>query len=216
MITKVGKLLISYLMLNIVGRLNWTGLKYFFQGREFDLTDEDIETACDYLLADRYIGLGWRKTHFTSYLIAIGHFILTGRWTLWSHAWANIDDETKDPFRMRIYESVAVGAKISRFWNVLNVDAVALLRPKHLSAEQWEKVNTAIVSAISRKTKYDIFANEEDHSEVNCVELVVMAILEAAPDALPGTSAMMKKTKALTPPMLYESGDFDIVWEVRR
>lgn len=208
------KPLISYLMLNIVGRLNWTGVKYFFTGREFDLVDDDIEKVCDLLLSGRYVGLCWRKTHFTSYLIALGHLLLTGRWSAWSHCWINIDDEMENPFRMTIFESISEGSKKSRFWNVLNCDAVVLLKPKFLKESDWDEINLAMFNSIG--LEYDVFCDEADGSKVNCVEWVVSKMLETDENSLPGTRALMEKTNSLTPQMLYESGDFEIALEIRR
>lgn len=202
-----------FFMLRIMSGLNWTGFKYFFFGREYDVTDEDIKTACNYLLTDRYVGLCFRDTHFSSYPITLAHWLLTGDWMKWSHAWINVDDMASDSKDLVIYESVAKGLIKSPFWKVLNCDAIVLLKPKYLANDEWYKVTEYLNKKLG--THYDAMLNEKNDDELDCIETVVNAILSANPKALPNISRMMKNYGQLTPQMaLY--GDFTVALKIRR
>lgn len=202
----------AWFMFKIVGRLNWTGLKYFFTGREYNITTEQVETACNLLLEQRLVGLSYRATHFSSILIILGHFLLTGRWVKLCHAWINTDDEMKNPFGLKIYESISEGAIESPFWKVILCDGLVLLKPRWVKEENWDKINEVLKRQDG--LPYDIFARYKDPSEINCCERVVRAILDVQPDALPALCHMMKRYGNLTPQMLLECGDFEVVYEV--
>lgn len=205
--------LFRYFMLVLIGRANWTGLKYFLVGREYDMKPAEVRAVCDHLLNERLIGLSYRSTHLTSYCILFIHWVVTGHWIKWSHAWINVDDESTDPLGLVIYEAVAEGVRKAMFWQVLLVDDVALFRPKNLTPEVWAQVSLNLQKDLGNK--YDCHGNIKDHSEVNCIEEVVFAILHADPGALPNLVKMMEKRRILTPQMIEECGDFEKVVEFR-
>lgn len=205
MITKAFR----FFMLNIIGRINWTGLKYFLTNREFDLEPDQIKTMANMMLKGNYVGLSYRSTHFTSYCILFIHWKLTGRFVKWSHAWINVDDQQEDPFDLTIWEAVAEGVRKAKFWQVLCVDRGALGKPKFLSDDKWDEVSARLHADLGKA--YDCKGDETDQTEANCIEEVVIAMLAADPHCLPGTTALMEKHRVLTPQMLIESGDFDFV-----
>lgn len=209
-----GKSLISHIMLNIIGRMNWTGLKYFFTGREYDLRDEDITEIVRAMKSQRLIGLSYRETHFTSYCINTIYFFLSGRLREFSHAWLG-PRPFEDSLDLRIIESVAEGVRSAPFWKVLLVDAVALLKPKYFHPDKWAELDIEAEKDVGHII-YDIYGRYMDPSERNCIEQVVFRMLHSDPDCLPGTTALMKKYKQLTPQMIYDSGDFEVILEIRR
>jgi hypothetical protein len=197
-----------FFMLRIVGQMNWTGWKYLFTGREYDLEPHQIKEACEILKAQNCVGLSYKSTHFTSFLIMLGHFLMTGHWIKWCHAWMNIEGDIKDSKDLEIYESISAGLVKSPFWKVFNSDAIILLKPKNLSEEQWQDVLQYLKDKLG--TPYDICMDEQKDDQLNCVETVVRSILRANPNALPIISRMMKRYGQLTPAMLLY-GDFEIV-----
>jgi hypothetical protein len=205
--------LVEFLII-IIGRIDFSSFKYLFTGRSYNLLDKDIETAVLLLCSGRFCGLSRRNTHLSTLAVNISHFILTGKWRYWSHAWINADDY-ETPLKLEISESISKGVIKSRFWNVFNCDGLVLLKPKYLSDDEWEKVNKYIDETFLGKG-YDFLANLKKNDKVNCVELLFRVITKVNPCALPNTSRMIKKYKNLTPDMIYESGDFEIVYEVRR
>lgn len=208
------KAIVNFFMLRVVSGLNFTGIKYFFTGREYDLTTKDIARACEFMLRDRFIGLSWKKTHISSYLIAFAHWLITGRWSFWAHAWINVDNEEFDSSKIKIFEAVAAGTIISPFWKVLNCDAILLLKPKNISEYSWDRAAEYLKNKLG--AKYDIWDDFHDDKELNCVELVVEAILHAAPESLPNLQKMMRKYNRLTPQMIAECGDFKVCLQIRR
>lgn len=206
--------LYNFFIIKIIGRIEFTSIKYLFTGRAVDMTAPDVKQVAMKLLMDRYVGLSYRKTHLTSFFISLVHFVLTGVWRKWSHAWINVDDEISDPLGMQIFESVGAGAIVSPFWDVIVVDAVVLLKPKFVKEQDWDKIHKVLLS--QQGTAYDTRGRCKDISELNCVERVVVAILTVDSTALPNLKKMMDKKKQLTPQMLYDCGDFEICLEIRR
>lgn len=201
-------------MSKIIARANWVGVVYFFTGKEYKLTDEDVKAIADLMLKDRVIGVSARTAHLSTWLATIGHFILTGRWLVAGHAFINVDDELTDPFGMKIFESNSAGAIISPFWKVILCDRVWLLKPKYVKEADWDKIHKVLLN--QQGTAYDFFCNTKNVKELNCCERVVLAILTVDPTALPRLEWMTAEAGNLTPQMLIESGDFEICLEIRR
>jgi len=208
------KKLYIFFVNNIIGRIEFTSLKYLFTGRYFDLTREDVNFLCNCLQSDRYFGLLRRKVHLTTYLISIGHFILTGKFGYWSHIWANVEDDEADQLSIDIIEAVGKGVIVSPFWDVLNCDAICLLKPKYINDEQWEKVAKEIRGFVGKK--YDSFFNINNPDELSCEELLYWGIMSVDDKALPGLNRLIKKYGNFTPDMIYSCGDFMICAEIRR
>ena len=210
----LAKFLYRFFALRLLARFNWTGIKYFFTGKEYNLTQTDIQNIVEVLLKDRVIGLNWKGSHFSSYPTLWAHWALTGEWSKWGHAWINVDDEKESGYRIKIYESVGKGGVVSPFWEVLNSDAVVLLRPKYVREDHWDEINLELEK--SQGVPYDCYSNVNDQSEMNCVERVVKAILNVDSKALPGLTKMIEKHRVLTPQMFLSSGDFEEVLRIER
>lgn len=212
-----------FFILNIIGRIEWSSIKYLFQGRYYDLQEKDIEQAIRMMRVDRYIILLRRKTHFTTYLIGLGHWFAMkvrpygerkAHFGFWSHLALHIEDFDADEVQLKILEAVGPGVKESTFWDVLNCDAICLLKPKNYTTEQMENVINYAKTRIG--TKYDASFNLASDSEVSCVEYGYSALLHEDKKGLPLLSAWVDHVMNLTPDMVYESGDFEICLEIRR
>lgn len=203
--------------LNFIAGVKWPGLKKRFTGREYDLNSKDHRKIVEVLKQGNYIILTWRSTHLTSYLIAIGHFLLTGRWVKWSHACMNIESsEYGNRTHIRILEAIGSGVRLSEFNEVFDCDAVCILRPKMPGQIKWEDVVDRGLKDIGKK--YDNFFKLGNDKEMSCVE-VILDVLKAIPNwefNFHGLLAMIKNEKNLTPPMYVECGSFEIVLEIRK
>lgn len=206
-----------------IGRIEFTSIKYFFTGRSYDLTSEDIRKALALMSTGRYIGLIRRKTHFTTYLIGLGHWFamllrpMPGRkrhFGFWSHAWLHIEDESLREIDLQILEAVGSGVKVSEFWDVLNADAIVLLRPKAYSEDQLDNALKLAKTYIGRP--YDTTFDLESMNRISCVEYAYGSLKEENCNGLPQLTAWVNRVKNLTPDMIYECGDFEICLEIRR
>lgn len=214
--------MIDFLIIKILGRLNWTGLKYFLTGREYNLLDQDIFGACREISKTRCIGLIRRNTHFTTYLITFGHLLVSCFYPKlrlekkighWSHAFLHVED-IGSTAGFEVIEAVGSGVKKSEFWNVFNADSICLLKPKYIDANEFEKIVSFARSSVG--VAYDTSFKMFDKSKMSCVEFVYNAMIGADSESLPNLKKMVEETGKLTPDMIYLCGDFEIVYEVRR
>ena len=202
-----------------IGRINWNGIKYFLTGREYNLTDEDINKVIDLLVKERCIVLTRRNSHLTTYLINLAEFMLKlkngsrfypARLGYWSHVFTEISKDN----RLEIIESIGIGVVKSNYYRAFNVDSICVLKPKYMNDEEMEFANDLAVKYIG--ALYDTGFNLNDDIRLSCAELVFRSISRTKPYALPGLNTMIKRLGNLTPQMFYECGDFEVLLEIRR
>ena len=203
------KKIYDYFVLKVLGRIMWPGFRYLLQGKEYDLSHEQTKTIVSMMNERRYIGLNYRKTHLTSYFIGLSHFLLTGRWGKWAHAFVNVEASTERDCDLKIIEAVGSGVRIARFWDVLNCDKVVLL-DANLDDSEWNKVSDLIRGVVGRK--YDTRFKINDSMEFSCVELPYWAIKSVKPEAVKNLTKMIEKSGNLTPDMYLESEDFEVIY----
>jgi hypothetical protein len=99
---------------------------------------------------------------------------------------------------------------------VFNCDSVAILKPRNMLQEDWDKVVSEASTEIG--VPYDDIFDLNDASHMSCAELVREG-LRAIPDyaeKFPNLEAGIKDIGNLTPQMFYDCADFELVWEKRR
>lgn len=201
----------EFFLNKFIARITFTSIKYFFTGREYNLTDEQRDKIEELLDQENLVILTWRSTHFTSYLISIANLLLTGKLGKWSHACMNMEYISRGRSELKIFEAVGKGVVKSRFEDVFNCDRVCLLRVKNINQELVsESIKTYLESLIGRK--YDDNFNMNDDKKVSCVELVYWALYKNG-FKLSALMDMIIKYKNLTPQMYYDCRDFEIVYE---
>lgn len=200
---------VQIFFVKLIARVRWK-TNTFLSDREKDLIREK-------LTKDYYIILTRKDNHLSTFFINLGHFLLTGKWGYYSHSLVNLEDEVKNDNDFRLIEATGAGVHYSTFSFVFDtVQSVALLAPKNVSIEEW--------TAALDKTKmylgvpYDNLFNLKNTLEINCVELIYLAIKEI-PDYKSKFSNFEKlalRKKKLTPQMFVDCDDFEIVWVVKK
>ena len=203
----------------LISWVTWNGLKALVNGGLFfNIREEDWDEIEERLAKNHYVILTRNATHLSTYFVAVGNKIATGKWGYWGHALMNLEDTntpTEDDFRL--VEATSKGVHYSTFFEVFTCDSVALLKPKGLTHEQWLRVMNKAKTELGKP--YDNLMDLTTDQDINCVELVRVA-LQSLPDydqRFANLEAMIKEHgNNLTPDMLYECPDFEIVFEVRR
>jgi len=203
----------DFIVIKIIGRIEFSSIRYLFTGKSYSLTRKDINKVCKSLETNRCFGLLRRSNHFTTYLIGASHWFLTGKFGYWSHAWANVESDEADGLDIDIIEAVGAGVIVSPFWDILNADAVCLLRPKNITEAEFDLIAKRIREFIGKK--YDTFFNIKNVDKLSCEELLYWGIMSVNSDALPGLNKLIAKHGNFTPDMIYSSGDFKILLEIR-
>lgn len=192
-----------------IGKIQWK--------QTHAITDEDKQ-AVHRLLADGYyIVLTRRSNHFSTYAISFANFVLTRKFSFYSHSLMNLEDEVQNVDDFRLIEAVGKGTQYSTFDQVFGtVDAVALLKPKAVTVDEWTIMMEKLKGEIGKP--YDTLFDLKSDAALSCVELVRVA-LQSDPDystKYAAFEAMINKSKNLTPQMYFDCPDFEVVYTVKR
>lgn len=191
--------------------------KVRFWKQEDVLAPEDVAELKARFEKDYYIICTRRENYLTTFLIALGNFMLTGKWGFYSHVLMNLEDEVKTDDDFRFIEATGKGVHYSAFEEVFGpVDAVALISPKNMTIEEWTEALDRAKTYLG--TPYDNLFNMKNALEINCAELIRLA-LKATPDydtQFAEFEAMVARKKKITPDMFANCPDFEVVWHVKR
>jgi hypothetical protein len=129
----------------------------------------------------------------------------------------NLEDTVKSADDFRFIEATGEGVHYSGFEDVFgHVDAVALIKPKHMTIEEWTEALDSAKTYLGRP--YDNLLDLKSSLEVNCVELIRLA-LQGIPDydiKFANFEKMVAAKKKLTPDMFHECDDFEVVYKITR
>lgn len=165
-----------------------------------------------------YFVIATRKSNYlTTFFIALGNLFLTGRWGFYSHVLMNLEDTVESDSDFRFIEATGKGVHFSDFTSVFGaVDAVALIKPKNLTLEEWTSTLDRAKTYLGRP--YDNLFDLKSDLEINCVELIRLA-LESIPDyslKFKEFEKLVATKKKLTPDMFATCSDFEVVLTIRR
>lgn len=204
---------------NWFASIKWEGLHALFNGGVYwSLKEVDHDKIRELLKPNYYIILTRRKCHMTTYLIGIASWVVSGEGVHYTHALMNVDDgNIRDDNDFKLMEATATGVHFSTFMKVFDCDSVVLLRPKGYTDADWQEALDGLLEQHGKK--YDNLFDIADDTRVSCVEMCRQALMQedqyetkfANLEAL-----IVKHGSNLTPQMLYDCGDFEIAFEVRR
>lgn len=204
----------NWFCLNIIPNIHWDWLGgLFHKGKYWRLTYEDWKNIKDALEKENLVICIRRRTHLTTYLIAIGNLIKTGKLGYWSHALMNLESDNQ-PFKL--VQATAIGTAFTSFDEVFDCDSVILLRPKGYTAEDWAAALQETMKDLGKP--YDTLFDISQNHNLSCVELARDALSNAPNYAMcfADFEALIKKIGDLTPDMLANCKDFDVVLKIRR
>lgn len=181
------------------------------------ISDEDRAVIYEKLKRDYYIIATRRRNFLSTFFIALGHFLLSGKWGFYSHVLMNTEDEVKSAEDFRLVEATFSGVHYSTFASVFaGVDSVALLKPKAVSLDEWTAALDAAALTLGRP--YDKLFDVMGEQSMSCVEVIRFA-MRALPNydtEFAHFERMVQSKKNLTPQLFYDCPDFEVVWEIRR
>lgn len=201
---------LDWFFLKVISPISWEPLTAKIKGRPFALTLRQFDEVVQIWETMHTITLTRRKSHLTTYLIQIGHFIVTGKWSMyWAHALFN-----DGPIAI---EAIGKGVVKNLPKDVLNVDGVAVLIPKHIHLVSWEMIMDEARRHVEAGTKYDNLFDAASDKKVSCIELIYDALKEVENhrEIWPNFFDLVEREGNVTPQMLYDCGDFEVIYEVR-
>lgn len=180
------------------------------------LTKDEYDILRERLAVDYYIIATSRSNYLTSFFIRLGHFLLSGRWGNYTHVLMNLEDEVETDSDFRFIEASTTGTQYSTFDDVFTgVDSVALIKPKNMTLDEWTSTLEQAKTYLGRP--YDNLFNLKSDFEINCVELIRLALF-SLPDyhyKFAEFEKTIAKKKRLTPDMFLECSDFEVIYEIR-
>lgn len=195
--------------IKLMAKVKWTQTELLTADDEIELKEK--------LTKDYYIIATRKSNYLTTFFICLSNFFLTGKWGFYSHVLMNLEDVVKTDEDFRFIEATGTGVHYSTFDDVFgHVDAVALIKPKHMTITEWTEALDRAKVYLGRP--YDNLFDLESALEVNCVELIRLA-LQGIPDydtKFADFEKMIAAKKKLTPDMFHECDDFEIVYSINR
>ncbi len=189
----------------------------FNDGIYYNLTEQDHDQLRQMLKDNYYVILTRRKSHLTTYLIALVSFIVSGKSAHYTHALMNVEGDLEGHLGHKLIEATGEGVHCSTFMEVFDCDSVVLLTPKGVAPEEWTAVMDEVKNDLGKQ--YDDFFDISNDLSVSCVEMVYWG-LKTLPDyeqRFPNLVRLIREHKDdLTPQMLLDCGDLDVAFEVRR
>ena len=180
------------------------------------ITSAQKEVIREKLTHDYFIIATRRRNYLTTFFIGLGHFLLTGKWGHYSHVLMNLEDEVHSDSDFRLIEATTKGTIYSTFEKVFDrVDSVALIKPHSMTVEEWTKCMDAAKEHLGKP--YDNLFNIKNDMEINCVELVRIA-LSALPDyrfRFANFENMIARKNNITPQMFLDCPDFHVYAEFK-
>lgn len=203
---------------DFVAGIHWPRTAAVFnKGVYYSLTEADHDKIRK-LLKDNYlIILTRRRSHLTTYLIALISWLKTRTKSHYTHALMNVEGDLDDALGTKLIEATGEGVHYSTFMQVFDCDSVCFLKPKEIPLEQW----TLVLDAVKKEFgyPYDTLFDLQDDAKVSCVEMVYQGI-KKLPDwehHFAELAGLIERSgHELTPQMLYDCGDLELVLEIRR
>lgn len=202
---KTLKNIFSWIVLSI-GKIHWKTKKV--------LTLEEQDIIRKMIIKDYFIILTRRSNHLSTFFINFSDFILTRKWGFWSHALMNLEDNVTSDIDFRLIEATGIGTHYSPFEKVFDVQTAVLLKPKKMTLTEWTLLLDRSKEQIGKP--YDTLFNIKDSKALSCVELVRF-ILQGLPNYetdFANFENLIRKYKNLSPQMIFDCGDFEVVFLV--
>ena len=194
-------------IITLIGKVRWKPKNY--------VTQEELDQLRALLKANYYLILTRNNNHLSTYAIAVGNFLITGKWGFWGHVLMNLENTVTTDADFRLIEAIGSGVTYSPFNSVFAVNCVCLLKPKSMTIDQWtlimDKANTELGKP------YDTLFDLKNDNAINCVELVRSSLM-TEPNYATDFANFEKdiaKAKNLTPDMFFSCSDFEIVYLVK-
>lgn len=190
-----------------------TGIVNWKMKNPLTIAEKDSLNAL--LVPDYYIILTRNNNHLSSYMIGLSDLFLEGKFGYWGHALMNMEDAVVNKTDFRFIEAIGTGVTYATFDTVMEVNSIVLLKPKNMSVTAWTAVLDTAKADVGKP--YDTLFDMKQDKKLSCVELVRHALM-ADPDYHANFSNfenMVQTHGRITPQMLYDCGDFEVVYEVR-
>lgn len=185
------------------------GLYYRLEEADHDLIRRLLKSYYCFILTRR-------KSHLTTYTIGLMTWIATKKAAHYTHALMNVEGDLDNNIDFKLIEATSKGVHYSTFMEVFNCDSVAIMKPRGVSLAEWTYVLDEVKADFGRE--YDMLFDITNNLALSCIELIYDGLkkLPEYRQRFPNFISMIEQQNELTPQMLYDCGDFDVAFEIRR
>lgn len=202
------------LIMDFIPKVKWHRLREIIWGPNLGIGWQDRLVIMSQLDKGYYIILTEDRGSLSSWGVKLLHFLLHFKWCRYTHALVNVEPTNAE--RYVFLEAINTGVKFSHFHEVFNCDSVVFLRPKWYTQEEFDSTVEDIYSEIGKD--YDKKFKYDDPQDRSCVEIARQRMM-TLPDyhnKMRVFEHMIKYKKNLTPQMLRDCPDFEVVLEIKR
>lgn len=197
--------------MDFIPKIRWHKTKHFFTGVSHDLQSHNIAFSQLCVLMDQIddaIILTSDRSSLSSWGVKLLHFLLTGRLADYSHALLKVDGV--------FIEAVNSGVRYSSFDEITKCDSLVVLMPKYKSKMCFNKEAFSKWEAEVIGKSYDKYFDLYDRSNMSCIEVVYDSLkIDRTIDKMKEFKKLLESTKNLTPQMLKDCSDFQIIYEFK-
>lgn len=197
----------------------WLRLRAIINGGlYYRLTETDHDEIRKILSKNYFIILTRRRGYLVTYLITLLSSFVDRKISHYTHALMNVEGDLDGHIGFKLVEATSSkGVHYTTFMNVFDCDSVVLLAPKNVPIREWTLVLDKVKDDIGKG--YDSLFDMVNDQKVSCVEMVYCG-LKQLPDFETKFPKLIKLIKDrgnnLTPQMLYDTKELDVIFEVRR
>lgn len=193
------------LFVKLVANINWTNPR--------PITAQQSAYIAAMLKDNYFLICTHARSHLATYTINLSDLFFTHKWGFYDHCLMNLED-TGSP--MLCEATLFRGVNFDDFATIFtDVDAVALMKPKSMALSDWTLMLDRAKSDVGKP--YDTLYDFTQANRLSCIELV-RNCLQADPNYATNFAnfeALLAKYGELTPQMLYDCPDFEVVWECK-
>lgn len=217
-VTKITQSKVWQATMNVVSKIWWPRTQAVINGGVYYRLTESDHDALREMLKSNYFVIATRKcAHLSSWLIPIGDLFLTGRWSHYTHVLINTEGDIDGHIGFKLLEANnSTDVAYTTFMKAFDCDSVALMVPKGVTPTEW----TAVIDLAKSKvgTPYDTLFDLASAERMSCVEVIYWGLkqLPNFEQRFPKLIELINKGSNLTPQMFYDSGEFEVVVEIRR
>jgi hypothetical protein len=203
---------------NFLASIHWPRFQAVLNGGiYYKLKEQDLDNIRRLLKEHYCLILTRRSSHLTTYLIYLISWLATRRASHYTHALMNVEGDIPNHIDFKLVEATGRGVHYSTFLEVFDCDSVCVLAPRGVDLVEWTLALQAARDSIGEA--YDLLFDLNDEKKVTCVAMCYKA-MKHLPDyevRFPKLLELLKNSNGdLTPQMLYDCGDLDVVFEARR
>src|SRR5574343_139743 len=193
-----------------IGRIHWSTSR--------KLSEQELDIIRMILKENYYIILTRRSNFISTYVIGLTDFFIRRRFSYYTHALMNMQNIVTNEKDYRLVESTFIkGVGYSTFEEVFgSIQSVCFLKPKNMTTDDWALSLEKSLGEIGKP--YDSLFYVYDNKKLSCIEFVIecLKIVPSYNLKFYNFERLFNKYGNITPQMLRDCGDLEVILEIKK